>query len=142
MNTKLRKPGDISEESASRPNGHADETLTGLNSFLLKAIDRNRAIAQHLMHTMQEESLRFVNLRLERTSQALEKGRECQGVSDLITLQHNWLLDVARDYAELNKRFGEVLQEMAAHGVEGPATTAQDAAPLHPQQAGGERVAA
>jgi hypothetical protein len=62
--------------------------------------------------------LRFMNMRLEHTSRAFERSRECQGIQAFFTLQHDWLMDIARDYAELNKRFGEVFHEVTEQSTE------------------------
>jgi polysaccharide deacetylase 2 family uncharacterized protein YibQ len=96
----------------------AIEAVSGVNNSLMKAFDQNRSIMQQLMRAMQEESLRFVNLRFEHTTRAIERSRDLQGLSGLITLQQDWLMDAARDFAEFNKRFGEVLHEVAEHGVD------------------------
>lgn len=109
---KNRKMTDTIEEAASTMTDHARDTFTTVNNSLMKALEQNRVITQNLFKAMQEESLRFMNTRLEHTSRTFEKSRECQGFGQLITLQHDWLMDIARDYAELNKRFGEVLHEM------------------------------
>jgi Phasin protein len=109
---KTQKTNGPMEEAASKITDHARDTIMTVNNSLMKAFEQNRVITQNLFKAMQEESLRFMNTRLEHTSRAFEKSRECQGIPQLVTLQHDWLMDIARDYAELNKRFGEVLQEM------------------------------
>jgi hypothetical protein len=67
-------------------------------------------------------------MRLEHTSRTFERSRECQGISAIVTLQQDWLLGIARDYAELNKRFGEVLHEMTEHGANGVSEAIAEAA--------------
>jgi hypothetical protein len=109
---KNQKTNGAMEEAASKITDHARDTIMTVNNSLMKAFEQNRVITQNLFKAMQEESLRFMNTRLEHTIRAFEKSRECQGIPQLVTLQHDWLMDIARDYAELNKRFGEVLQEM------------------------------
>ena len=55
-----------------------------------------------------------MNLRMEHTNKALQNSRDCQGLTGLITVQHDWLVDAARDYAEESKRFGDVMRDIAS----------------------------
>jgi hypothetical protein len=96
----------------------AQQMFAGFNQAFVKMFDQNRSMVQHLMQAMQEESMRFMNTRIEHTSQALERSRECQGLAGFFTVQQDWLADMAHDYAEFNKRCGELFQETAEHGVE------------------------
>lgn len=88
-----------------------------LGGPMARVMDQNRMIFQRMIHAMQEESLRFVNRRLEHTSHAIESSRECHGVSGLMAVQHEWILDFARDYAEQTKRFAELMRELAEDGT-------------------------
>ncbi|HTW36092.1 MAG TPA: hypothetical protein VMD53_15845 [Rhizomicrobium sp.] len=134
---------DTIEEAASTMTDHARDTFTTVNNSLMKALDQNRLITQNLMKAVQEESLRFMNTRLEHTSRAVEKSRECQGISQLIMLQHDWLMDIARDYAELNKRFGEVLHEMTEQTADHASDLVADASRVAQKaESANERVAA
>jgi len=140
---KNRKMTDTIEEAASTMTDHARDTFTTVNNSLMKALDQNRLITQNLMKAVQEESLRFMNTRLEHTSRAVEKSRECQGISQLIMLQHDWLMDIARDYAELNKRFGEVLHEMTEQTADHASDLVADASRVAQKaESANERVAA
>ena len=140
---KNRKMTDTIEEAASTMTDHARDTFTTVNNSLMKALDQNRLITQNLMKAVQEESLRFMNTRLEHTSRAVEKSRECQGISQLIMLQHDWLMDIARDYAELNKRFGEVLHEMTEQTADHASDLVVDASRVAQKaESANERVAA
>ena len=140
---KNRKMTDTIEEAASTMSDHARDTFATVNNSMMKAMERNRLITQNLFKAMQEESLRFMNTRLEHTSRAVEKGRDVQGISQLIALQHDWLMDAAKDYAEFNKRFGEVLQEVTEQSVDHASDLAADASRLAKKTEGAaERVAA
>jgi hypothetical protein len=58
-------------------------------------------------------------------------------------LQHDWLMDIARDYAELNKRFGEVLQEMTEQTADHASDLVADASRVAQKtEKAAERVAA
>ena len=124
---KNRKMTDTMGDAATTMTDHARDTFVSVNNSMIKALEQNRVITQNLMKAMQEESLRFMNTRLEHASRTVEKSRECQGISQLIALQHDWLMDIARDYAELNKRFGEVLHEMTEQSAEHASDMVADA---------------
>ena len=110
--------------------------FSAFNDSFVKMLEHNRSIFEKMMSAMQEESLRFVNLRMEHTSKALQNSRDCQGLSGLISVQHDWLVDAARDYAEESRRFSDVMREIAAERANGMAEVAAHAA------SAGERMAA
>ena len=83
---------------------------------MARVMEHNRTMLQKMMHAVQEESLKFVNRRLEHTSHAIENSRDCQGVSDLLAIQQEWILDFARDYAGHTRRFAELMGELAEDG--------------------------
>jgi hypothetical protein len=115
----------------------ASATLSALNDSFMKMVEHNRTIFEKMMVAMQEESLRFVNLRMEHTSKALQNSRECQGLTGLIGVQHDWLVDAARDYAEESQRFSGVMRDIAAERAIGLAEAASQAS-----SSVGERLAA
>jgi len=55
-------------------------------------IDWNRS----LMAKAQEESLRFINRRLEHNTKTLESLRESKGLSEVIAAEQDWLASAAR----------------------------------------------
>lgn len=118
MTTKDRKIISAAQETVSTATEKTRDAFVTVNTSLMKALDQNRIIAQNMMRAMQEESLRFMNTRLEHASRAFERSRDWQGISTLITLQQDWLLDAARDYAELNKRFSDAIHDAAEQGTE------------------------
>lgn len=84
---------------------------------MARLMEHNRAMLQKVAHAVQEESMRFVNRRLEHTSHAIESSRDCQGFSGLFAVQQEWMLDFARDYAEQTMRFAEMMREIAEDGT-------------------------
>ena len=84
---------------------------------MARMMDQNWSMFQKMMHLMREESLHFVNRRLEQTSHALESSRDCEGLTDLIAIQQEWMVSFARDYAEQTKRMAEVMRELAEDGT-------------------------
>jgi hypothetical protein len=107
--------------------GAMGATLGAFNDSFVKALERNRSIMEKMLLAMQEESLRFVNLRMERTSKAIQSARDCHGLTGLIGVQHDWLVDAARDYAEEGRRFGDVFRDIAVEGANGFSKAAQAA---------------
>lgn len=139
---KTQKMTDKMQNAASGATDQARDTLSNVNNSFIKAVDQNRAIAQNLMRAMHEESLRFMNMRMEHATRAFERSRECQGLSALLSLQQEWLLDIAHDYAELNKRFGEVLHDVTEHSVEGTTEIVAEASRNQKRETNGSRAAA
>ncbi|HVV65213.1 MAG TPA: hypothetical protein VHC42_07075 [Rhizomicrobium sp.] len=105
--------------------GAMGATLGAFNDSFVKALERNRSVMEKMLLAMQEESLRFVNLRMEHTSKAIRSARDCHGLTGLIGVQHEWLVDAARDYAQEGRRFGDAMRVIAAEGANGLAQSAQ-----------------
>ena len=123
MNTtenKLKDAGNAAATQARKP-------LGAISDSFLKVLEHNRVIFEKMMLAMHEQSLRFVNLRMERTSKALQDSRDCHGLTGLMTVQHDWLVDAARDYAEESKRFGDVMRDIAAERASEMADVAKQA---------------
>ena len=109
----------LAEDGATRSSMAALSAFEAFNGPVAKAMGHNRAMFQKLLHAMHEESLRFVNRRLEHTGRAIESSRDCQGVMGLVSVQQEFLMDLARDYAEQSRRFADIVQELAEDGASG-----------------------
>lgn len=105
------------QETTNRAASAALAALDAFNKPIAKVMDKNRVIFQKMLHAMQEESLRFVNRRLECTSRAIEHSRDCHGVAGLMTVQQEYLMDMARDYAEQTRRLSDLVRELAEDGT-------------------------
>ena len=106
---------------------HESETLASLNGSFIKMMEWNRDRFEEMFKKTQEEQLRFVNKRLERTSRALEKLRECQGISGLIATEQQWIVDTARDYFENAERVGGIFRELAQKNADEASHSVQTA---------------
>ena len=104
------------------------ETFSTLNGSFAKMIERNRTIMEKTLRTTQEESLRFINRRLERNAKTLESLRDSQGLSGLFAAEQDWLVSAARDYVEGTEKFGGILLELAANGARDVAAEGRSAA--------------
>lgn len=109
----------FAQEASERTSSTAMAAFDAFNGPIAKVMDQNRMMFQKMLHAMQEESLRFVNRRLEHTSRAIEGSRECQGVSGLMAVQQEFLMDLARDYADQTRRFADLVRELAEDGTSG-----------------------
>lgn len=84
---------------------------------MTRLMEQNWSIFQKMMHAMREESLHFVNRRLEQTTHAIESSKDCDGISDLLAVQQEWMVNFTRDYAEQTKRFAELMRDLAEDGT-------------------------
>ena len=82
-----------------------DETVSQLGQSLAQTAESGRALAQDIAHYAKDESLRFVNLRLERNGAALDRLQNCQGIPGLIGVQQEWLRDLLQDYTSQSMRW-------------------------------------
>src|SRR5260221_10459892 len=64
-----------------------------LSQTLAQTTESQRALAKEMTGFAKDESLRFVNLRLERNGAALDKLQHCAGLPGLIGAQQEWLRD-------------------------------------------------
>lgn len=97
------------------------KAMSQLNESLAHTAQSQRELMQELTCFARQESLRFVNLRLERNGAALDKLQGCQGLSGLIGVQQQWLRDFIEDYAAQNLRVAGALRGLA-HNVMASAT--------------------
>lgn len=87
------------------------------NEPMAHLLDRNWAMFQKTLYAMQAESLRFMNRRLEHTTNVIEHSRDCEGISDFLAMQQDWMVEFARDYAEQTSRFAGLIRNFAESGA-------------------------
>jgi len=85
---------------------------------MARMLDYNFSLFQKTVQTMQEESLHFFNQRLEHTTRAIESSRDFQGVSGLMQLQQEWMLELAHDCSEHATRFAQMMRDLATESTE------------------------
>lgn len=107
----------MAQETTNRAASAALAALDAFNKPIAKVMDHNRIIFQKMLHAMQEESLRFVNRRLECTGRAIEHSRDCHGVAGLMAVQQEYLMDLARDCTEQTRRLADLVRELAEDGT-------------------------
>ena len=98
--------------------GSALEPFDVFSGPMTRIMDHNWSLFHRTVQAMQEESLRFVNRRLEHTSHIIENSRDFHGVAGLMQLQQEWLLDCARDYSEQATRLAQLVRDLAVDSTE------------------------
>jgi len=105
-------------EELGRMQKSAPSAFDMFSGPMARIMDQNFSLFQKTVQTMHEESLRFFNRRLEHTSHIIENGRDFQGVSGLMQLQQEWMLELARDYSEQATRFAQLMRDLAVNSTE------------------------
>ena len=109
------------EQVSSAGQKSAKSALEAFDVFsgpMTRIMDHNWSLFHRTVQAMQEESLRFVNRRLEHTSHIIENSRDFHGVAGLMQLQQEWLLDCARDYSEQATRLAQLVRDLAVDSTE------------------------
>jgi len=129
MASRTRKIYSEATEAASHVDNAADN-LAFIHTSFSRIFEQNSQIFEQMMRAAHEESLRFVNKRLERTSHALEDCRQVDGFPGLMRIQQEWLLKLAEDYFEETQRFGDILRDFATTATGNTIATATEPAPF------------
>ena len=94
---------DTPIEHGQSENGPA-KAVSQLSESMAHTAESHRALIQEMTVFAKDESLRFVNLRLERNGQTMDKLQNCHGIPGLIGVQQEWLRDFVQDYMGQNMR--------------------------------------
>ena len=94
------------------------DTFSTFNGSFVRMLDWNRSMFEKTWRATHEESLRFINRRLEHNARALQNLRDVQGVSGLFAAEQDWLVDAARDYVESGEKLRGRLFELATSSVQ------------------------
>ncbi len=115
------------------------EPVSHLGETLAQTTESHRVLVQEMTAFAKDESLRFVNLRLERNGTALDKLQNCVGLPGLIGVQQEWLRDMLQDYTGQGMRLMGALRGLSRNVMACAAETASDSVD-HMQQAAGEMM--
>lgn len=99
------------------------KAVSHLSEQLAHTAESQRALLTEMAAFAKDESLRFVNLRLERQGALLEKLQNAQGIGGLIGVQQEWLRDLIADYSSQQQRFAGAFRGVA-HTIAAKATDA------------------
>lgn len=100
---------DTHHEPGHGENGPA-KAVSQLSESMAHTAESHRALIQEMTQFAKDENLRFINLRLERNGQALDKLQNCSGVPGMIGVQQEWLRDFVQDYMGHNMRIASALR--------------------------------
>jgi hypothetical protein len=118
------------------PDADPSKAVSQLGENMAQAAENQRALFQDMTHFAKEESLRFMNLRLERNGSALDKLQNCQGLPGLLGVQQEWLRDFVQDYMSQNMRLAGAFRGVAQNVVASAAQTASKTVDQMQQDAG------
>ena len=79
-----------------------------------ESIERSRDLIVNGLKTLQEETIRFVDQRLERDGEAMRDYRRCRNLPDILAVQQKWLTGVGLDWFEGGVRMGQLMQGMVS----------------------------
>ena len=102
------------------------KAVSDFSEQLAQTAQSQRALVTEITSFAKDETKRFFNLRMDRTSQALEKLQSCQGLSGLIGVQQEWLRDLMQDYADLTQRNASALRGITQTVVAQASTAASE----------------
>jgi hypothetical protein len=100
------------------------KAVSQLNASLAQTAESQRALIQEITTFAKDESLRFVNLRLERNGQVLDKLQNCHGIPGLIGVQQEWLRDLVQDYMGQNLRLAGAVRGLTQNVIASATETA------------------
>lgn len=113
-----------------------DQTVSQLGQSLAQTAESGRALVEEMTLFAKDESLRFVNLRLERNGTALDRLQNCQGIPGLIGVQQEWLRDLLQDYTGQSMRWMGALRGLTRNVMEKATENAADGIDRMQHQAG------
>ena len=119
----------------NNPSEH-DQTVSQLGQSLAQTAESGRALVEEMTLFAKDESLRFVNLRLERNGAALDRLQNCQGIPGLIGVQQEWLRDLLQDYTGQSMRWMGALRGLTRNVMEKATENAADGIDRTQHQAG------
>jgi hypothetical protein len=102
------------------------QAVSQLSESLARAGESQRLLAQELSVFAKDESLRFMNLRLERNGQALDKLQNCHGLPGLIGVQQEWLRDLLQDYTSQSMRVMSAMRGLTKNVMTSAVETASE----------------
>ena len=112
------------------------QAVSQLSESLAQTAECHRLLAQEMSDFAKDESLRFMNLRLERNGQALDKLQNCAGLPGLIGVQQEWLRDLLQDYASQSMRLMSTLRGLTKNVMASAVETASENIDRMQQDAG------
>jgi ElaB/YqjD/DUF883 family membrane-anchored ribosome-binding protein len=110
------------------PSSSADpaQAISQLGETMAQTAESHRVLAQEMTAFAKDESLRFMNLRLERNGQVLDKLQNFAGLPGLIGVQQEWLRDLVQDYAGQSMRLMGAMRGLTKNVMASAVETASE----------------
>ena len=93
------------------PNAKKVAAIAGIQLPLFASIPAG--MPQAFDSTEAEETLRFINRRLEENATAIEGCQKCDNLADLLALQQKRMAQAALDFFDESVRMGETMHKLA-----------------------------
>jgi hypothetical protein len=93
------------------------EGLAAINGSFAEGIDRTGVTWLKSLCTLQEETLRFVNHRLERDTEVIKQYQQCKTIIEMIATQQKWFAGFSQDYVQEGLQIGKVIQDIMPNSV-------------------------
>jgi hypothetical protein len=101
--------------------GHGEsgpaKAVSQLSASVAQTAESHRALIQEMTHFAKDEGLRFVNIRLERNGEVLQKLQNAQGIPGILGVQQEWLRDFVQDYMGHNMRVAGALRGLTHNAM-------------------------
>lgn len=81
------------------------------------AVKNAQSSLEDSFRAMSDETLQFINRRMEHNSEIIEQCRDCRDMGALVAAQQKWFADLAQDYYDEALRMGEVTRKFLANGM-------------------------
>ena len=112
------------------------QAISQLGETMAQTAESHRILAQEMTIFAKDESLRFLNLRLERNGQALDRLQNCHGIPGLIGVQQEWLRDLVQDYTSQSMRLMGAMRGLTKNVMASAVETASENIDRMQQDAG------
>jgi hypothetical protein len=112
------------------------QAISQLGETMAQTAESHRILAQEMTTFAKDESLRFMNLRLERNGHALDKLQNCVGLPGLIGVQQEWLRNLVQDYTSQSMRLMGAMRGVTKNVMTSAVETASENIDRMQQDAG------
>jgi hypothetical protein len=102
-------------EQDSQPESPALEPIAALNDSILESIAHTRIALMEGLRTLQEETLEFIDQRLEYNRNIVQRCQECTNAMDLMTVHQEWITGTFNDYCQESIKLARVMHQPWSH---------------------------
>jgi len=99
--------------NGSQRDGLPLNVASALSDTYAAAIERSASLIGNNLRMLQDETLRFMTLRLEHDATVMEEMGRARNLFDLFSIQQRWLNDMATAYSQEFMRLGRLTANVA-----------------------------